>query len=200
MARKNLTEAMVARLKAPTDRQFILYYDALVPNLLLRVSSKGRKTWCARHYKKARNANGKRVTIPTTHALGVYPILKVKEAREQARQFLVNPAKALAQAEDGSFREVAENFLKRHVEVAGLRSQKDTKRTNIIFHNATSKAVHLYWINYRGRRESYGSIAPGQTHSQPTYRTHPWLVTDHRGKCLNVYFADVANNAVTIML
>jgi hypothetical protein len=81
---------------------------------------------------------------------------------------------------------------------AGLRSQKGTKKTNIVFHNATSRTVHLYWINYGGRRESYGSIAPGQTHSQPTYSTHPWVVTDHRGKCLNVYFADAANNAVTI--
>jgi hypothetical protein len=80
----------------------------------------------------------------------------------------------------------------------GLRSQKGTQKTNIVFHNATSGTVHLYWINYRGKRESYGSIAPGQTHSQRTYGTHPWVVTDDRGKCLNVYFADAANNAVTI--
>jgi hypothetical protein len=81
---------------------------------------------------------------------------------------------------------------------AGLRSQKGTQKTKIVFHNATSGTVHLYWIDYGGKRQSYGSVAPAQTHRQPTYATHPWVVTDQRGRCLNVYFADAANNAVTI--
>jgi hypothetical protein len=81
---------------------------------------------------------------------------------------------------------------------AGLRSKKGTEKTNIVFHNATSGEVELYWINYHGRRESYGSIAPGKTQSLNTYSTHPWVVTDHQGKCLNVYFADAAKHEVTL--
>jgi hypothetical protein len=49
---------------------------------------------------------GKRISVPTTTTLGVYPTLKVKD---KARKFLVDPYRATAQADSGSFREVAEN-------------------------------------------------------------------------------------------
>jgi hypothetical protein len=81
-----------------------------------------------RHYLKRTDANGRRVSIPTTHALGAFAVLKVKEAREKARLFLADPHKALAQAEVGSFREVAESSLKRHVQASGLRSEKEIVR------------------------------------------------------------------------
>jgi hypothetical protein len=61
------------------------------------------------------------------HSLGRFPILNVAQAREKARTFLDDPQKALSQA-TGSFRQVAENFLKRHVEANQLRSQDEIKR------------------------------------------------------------------------
>jgi hypothetical protein len=128
MARKNLTEAMVARIKAPAAGKQKDYLDALLPGLILRVNFGGKKVWRVRHYLKRTDEHGRRLSIPTTHALGAYPVLKVKEAREKARQFLADPRKALVQADVGSFREVAENFLKRHVEASGLRSQKEIER------------------------------------------------------------------------
>jgi hypothetical protein len=66
--------------------------------------------------------------MPTTRELGRYPILKLKEARDKARQFLADPQQALAQADTGSFQEVAENFITRHVEKERLRTQGDIKR------------------------------------------------------------------------
>ncbi len=128
MVRKNLTEEGVAKLKPPTDRQFQNYHDGIQPGLVLRVSSKGRKTWVAQYYAKSVDSDGKRTTIPTTKALGLYPVLKVKEAREAARAFLFDPAKAKAQADTGSFKEVAEKFIKRHVEANKLRTQADIVR------------------------------------------------------------------------
>ena len=67
--------------------------------------------------------DGRRRTEPRTHPLGLYPILSLKEAREAARKFLADPQKALAQADAGSFKEVAEDFVRRHVEANKLRSQ-----------------------------------------------------------------------------
>jgi hypothetical protein len=128
MLRKNLTEEGVAKLKPPKDRQFQNYHDGIVPGLVLRVSAKGRKTWVAQYYAKSVDKDGKRTTIPTTKALGLYPILKVKEARDKARVFLADPAKAKAKADTGSFREVAENFVKRHVTEKKLRTQADIER------------------------------------------------------------------------
>src|SRR4029079_7204267 len=93
----------------PKHRQLRSYYDAIQPGLVLRVNSGGRKTWCALWYKKGLDKKGKRISVPTTTTLDVYPTLKVKEARDKARKFLVDPSRATAQADSGSFREVAEN-------------------------------------------------------------------------------------------
>ena len=125
---KRLTDEAIDKLKPPTDRQYENHYDAQVPGLVLRVNYGRAKVWHALHYVKKLSKDGKRITVPTTHRLGRYPILKVKEARDKARQFLADPQKALAQADQGSFREVAENFIKRHVAASGLRSQPEIER------------------------------------------------------------------------
>jgi integrase len=125
---KRLTEEGIDRLKAPTSRQFENHYDSQVPGLLLRVNAGGSKAWLALYYRKSTDANGKRVSIATTHRLGRYPILKVKEAREAARKFLADPQKGLAQADDDSFEAVAQNFIKRHVDHNGLRSKREIVR------------------------------------------------------------------------
>ncbi len=70
--------------------------------------------------------NGKH--IPTTKTLGSYPIIKLAEARDRARTFLADPQAALAKAETGSFRDIAENFIKLHVEQNQLRSQDEIER------------------------------------------------------------------------
>jgi integrase len=127
--RKNLTELFLEKkLEPPTDRQFVNYHDGILPGLVLRVSAKGRKTWVAHYPAETVNKHGKRITITTSKALGLYPMLKVKEAREKARPFLADPKKAKAQADTGTFREVAENFIKRYVDEKQLRTRKDIVR------------------------------------------------------------------------
>ncbi len=129
MPRKYLTEDGVRKLKPPPEGKQIDYFDAGMPGLVLRVNYGGRKTWRALYYVKGRHKQtGRPRTEPRTHPLGVYPILKLKEAREAARRFLADPQKGLAEAEAGTFREVAEDFIKRHVEAHKLRSQGEIKR------------------------------------------------------------------------
>ncbi len=124
MPKKRLTEEGVAKLKPPAAGKQIDYFDAGMPGLVLRVNYGGAKVWRALYYVKKVNKDGKRITMPTTRKLGRYPNLKLKEAREKARQF--DPQKP--QADDGSFRKVAENFIKRHVEHEGLRTQPEIER------------------------------------------------------------------------
>jgi hypothetical protein len=127
MPRKRLTEEGVRRLAPPPQGKQLDYYDAHMPGLVLRLNYGGRKTWRALHYVKA-TKNGTQRTEPRTHPLGRYPHLNLKEARDAARKFLADPVKALAQADTGSFRQVAENFVKRHVEANGLRTAPEIKR------------------------------------------------------------------------
>jgi integrase len=145
MPLKRLTEEGVAKLKAPAAGQ-VDYYDAGMPGLVLRVNYGGAKAWRALYYVKKTDANAKRLTLPTTKKLGQYPFVKLKEAREKARQFLEDPHKALAQADDGTFKEVAENFVKRYVIAEkGLRSRPEIERV-------LNKYIYPQW-QYRPFRE-----------------------------------------------
>jgi integrase len=125
---KALSEEGVAKLKPPTDRQYDNHYDAIVPGLVLRVNYGGAKVWHVRYYVKGVDKHGKRGNFPRTHRLKRFPILKVKEARGAARAFLGDPQKALAKSDAGSFKEVAANFIKRHVDHKKLRSKKEIER------------------------------------------------------------------------
>jgi integrase len=128
MPKKRLTEEGVSKLKPPAEGKQVDYFDAGMPGLVLRVNYGGAKVWRALYYVKKVGKDGKRITMPTMHKLGRYPHLKLKEARDFARQFLADPQKALAQADSGTFKEVAENFIKRHVEANKLRSKPEIER------------------------------------------------------------------------
>jgi integrase len=118
MPKKRLTEEGVRKLRPHASKQ-VDYYDTVVPGLVLRVSYGGAKTFRVLHYVNRQTR---------VHGLGRYPILAVAQAREKARTFLQDPAKALAQGEPGTFKDVAENFIKRHVEFNKLRSQDEIER------------------------------------------------------------------------
>jgi hypothetical protein len=122
-----------------------------MPGLVLRLNYGGAKVWRALHYVK-KFKDGKWVTVPTTHKLGRYPHLKLKDAREAARKFLADPQKALAQADSGSFHEVAENFIKRHVEASNLRSQPEIER-------CLAKYIYPAWGQRPFREIKRGDVA-----------------------------------------
>jgi integrase len=148
--RKRLTDVGVRKLKPPPFGKQIDYFDVQMPRLVLRVNYGGRKTWRALYYVKGTyksdTKSGKKKgdprTEPRTHPLGLYPHLNVKQAREDARKFLGNPHKGLADANKETFREVAENYIKRNVVAAKnraeLRSRKEIER-------CLNKYIYPHW-------------------------------------------------------
>jgi integrase len=121
MPKARLTEEMV-RLVKPPGKGRLVYYDEAMPGLLFTVNAGGSKTWAAQIYSKVTAKSGKLagqvITMPSSKKLGRWPHLKLAEARERARVFLANP-----QAGDGgTFAEVMESFLERHVK--GLRTAR----------------------------------------------------------------------------
>jgi integrase len=113
------TEASVKRFKLPPVGEQIDHYEKLKRGLTLtlRISYGGTKAWRVGYY-----VNGK----PKAKTLGRYPELGVKAAREAAYSFDPKAANAAAQA--GSFKEVAENWIKHYVAAKGLRSQGEIER------------------------------------------------------------------------
>jgi hypothetical protein len=82
--------------------------------------------------------------------------------------------------------------------LAHARSLNHQYATSITFVNRRATPVALYWIDYNGGRDLYTKIAPGETITQPTYRTHPWLLTDDDQKIIGMVYASRDPARVTI--
>jgi len=143
--KKRLTDLMIEKLKAPPPGKQVDHHDAGMPGLSLRVNYGGAKVWRATYYVKKVGDDGKKITYATTHKLGRYPILKVKQAREAARAFLVDPHKALVQADADTFREVADNFIRRHVDQDRDEGRTIPLRTKPEIVRCLNKYVLPYW-------------------------------------------------------
>ena len=105
--------------RKPAEGQQPAYYDSICPRLYMRVGWGGTKTWTVQFY-----TNGK----VRSKKLGEFPQMGVAAARQACRDFEMNPEGSLARAEIGTFGEIAEQFLERHVRKNGLRSASDIER------------------------------------------------------------------------
>lgn len=76
---------------------------------------------------------------------------------------------------------------KRCTEERSLRSHDSKLTTQVTFVNNTGDSARVYWLNYQGRREFYKSLRPGESFTQDTYATHPWVATDSDENCIEVY-------------
>jgi integrase len=121
MPSKRITDAFVRNVRVPPKPQQINYFDTMERGLalVLTVSYGGSRTFSAVTYDYGK---------PRYRKLGKYPSMMVKQAREAAREYWVNPQKYEAQAAPESFKQVAEDWIKRHVEANKLRSAPEIKR------------------------------------------------------------------------
>lgn len=79
-----------------------------------------------------------------------------------------------------------------------LRSGSSLEAATIYFENFTSQVVMVYWLDYGGERHLYSTVPPGVGVEQPTYKGHPWLVTDTAGRCLEIYLPVESQNRAII--
>jgi hypothetical protein len=76
-------------------------------------------------------------------------------------------------------------------EESSLKSATSTQSTNITFKNSSSGRIKLYWLDFSGKRVEYhqGGLATGASHTQQTFVTHPWVITNEQGDCMGIYTA-----------
>jgi len=60
------------------------------------------------------------------------------------------------------------------------------------FRNKRKSPIRIYWINFNREKQLHATIAAGQSVSEQTYLTHPWMVTDLSDKCLAIVQAQSA--------
>ena len=68
-----------------------------------------------------------------------------------------------------------------------LRSLDSSVTTFINFTNSSTSTLRIYWLNYQGLRQHYEFLQPSESYWQPTFVTHPWVVTELSGRCLAIY-------------
>lgn len=47
---------------------------------------------------------------------------------------------------------------------------------NVQFQNTTNEVMDVYWVNFDCEEVLYFSLTPGQSLTQPSYITHPWVI------------------------
>ncbi len=123
MPNKNLTAAFVEKVKSNGKRTD--YFDTSLPGFSLRVSENGVKSWCV-SYRFA----GKW----TRHTFGAFPVIKLSEAREMARDALhdvvhgINPAtKKKTERCADTFDYLANEYLERHAKIKKRSWREDAR-------------------------------------------------------------------------
>ena len=72
------------------------------------------------------------------------------------------------------------------------RSLVSDTSLHLVFANHTHGSVSIYWLDFNGDRVWYNTLAPGESYSQQTFVTHPWVIVDADGRCLDQLVATEA--------
>ena len=80
-----------------------------------------------------------------------------------------------------------------------VRSTSATTPMRFQLQNASSEALELFWLDYNGQRQSYGTLAPGRKFNMITYVTHAWLIArDWDNSCIHLVPDPGMESVVTI--
>ncbi len=55
------------------------------------------------------------------------------------------------------------------------------------FRNKSEGHRAILWIDFNGQPRDYAALAEGQSWTVKTYLTHPWMITDGPGNCLEMF-------------
>ncbi len=121
--RKTLTDNMILKLKPEAKR--LTMPDPEMRGHYIRITPKGAKSFVA----VARDPNGKQVWA----TVGGADVLTIAEAREQAREAIRRikagqPAFEPPPTKPDTLKDIAENWMQRHVRAKGLRTEPEISR------------------------------------------------------------------------
>jgi len=66
-----------------------------------------------------------------------------------------------------------------------IRSKESNRKAVVHFANSTGRTMDVVWIDFDGKRKTYRTLKNGEDYKQQTFVTHPWILVDKQGRCLN---------------
>lgn len=66
-------------------------------------------------------------------------------------------------------------------------SRNSDTPVSMTFANRSEGYRSILWIDFNGQPKEYANLNPGESFSINTYLTHPWMITDGPGNCLEMF-------------
>lgn len=79
-----------------------------------------------------------------------------------------------------------------------VRSDRNANKVNVVFRNQTPEAVTVYWIDFEGRRKSYGDVDSGGQKRLRTFEGHRWELESESGKLLGRFIATAVDSTAEV--
>ncbi len=70
--------------------------------------------------------------------------------------------------------------------LGSIRSKYSDRPTKITFINNSGAYRGILWIDFKGHPKDYANLQAGQQITLDTFQSHPWMVTDGPGNCLEI--------------
>lgn len=67
-----------------------------------------------------------------------------------------------------------------------IRSKNSDTAAKIIFKNTSGAYRSIMWLDFEGRPKTYANLNAGEEVTLETFLTHPWMVTDGPGNCIEI--------------
>lgn len=75
--------------------------------------------------------------------------------------------------------------------LGGQRAQNSDTPISVTFVNVTDGYRSVMWVGFDGVPKNYANLNPGESFSVSTFLTHPWMVTDGPGNCLEMFMPEL---------
>jgi len=79
-----------------------------------------------------------------------------------------------------------------------VKSQNSAMPAKITFINKSGMYRSIMWLDFNGRPKDYASLNSGQEVTLDTFLTHPWMVTDGPGNCIEIVMPHAGTRVVTL--
>ncbi len=79
-----------------------------------------------------------------------------------------------------------------------VKSLNSATPAKITFINKSGMYRSIMWLDFKGRPKDYANLNSGQEVTLDTFLTHPWMVTDGPGNCIEIVMPHAGTRVVTL--
>jgi hypothetical protein len=79
-----------------------------------------------------------------------------------------------------------------------IRSMVSEEKTKLTFINRSGATRSIIWIDFNSKDKSFGRLKNGEQIELDTFVTHPWMVTNSGGACLQIVEPDTGARVVVL--